>query len=291
MRLIIVNDYNEMSWKAASLIGSQIILKPDSVLGLATGDTPIGMYKELIKLYNKKELDFEDVKSFNLDEYCGIEKNNSQSYYYFMMNNFFKYINIPMENVNIPNGSAANIEEECLRYEKAIKEVGGIDIQVLGIGANGHIGFNEPNVNFEAETHLVTLDKMTIESNSRFFGNEKEVRAYITAEAKKSCGDVHIDRMGNVVCRKKSKVKNAPHIVVAAHMDEVGFIVVGHSDDGMLLFRVIGGIDPRAIVSKWVTFGDVPGVIGAKAIACTIPERLTAHLNAPLNPGPSTAAT
>lgn len=175
MRLIIVNDYNEMSWKAASLIGSQIILKPDSVLGLATGDTPIGMYKELIKLYNKKELDFEDVKSFNLDEYCGIEKNNSQSYYYFMMNNFFKYINIPMENVNIPNGSAANIEEECLRYEKAIKEVGGIDIQVLGIGANGHIGFNEPNVNFEAETHLVTLDKMTIESNSRFFGNEKEV--------------------------------------------------------------------------------------------------------------------
>jgi glucosamine-6-phosphate deaminase len=175
MRLIIVNDYNELSWKAASLVGSQIILKPDSILGLATGDTPIGMYKELIKLYNKKELDFETVKSFNLDEYYGIEKNNTQSYYYFMMNNFFKYINIPMKNVNIPNGSALNIEEECLRYEKEIKDAGGIDIQVLGIGANGHIGFNEPNVNFEAETHLVTLDKITIESNSRFFGSEKEV--------------------------------------------------------------------------------------------------------------------
>jgi glucosamine-6-phosphate deaminase len=175
MRLIIVNDYNELSWKAASLVGSQIILKPDSILGLATGDTPIGMYKELIKLYNKKELDFETVKSFNLDEYYGIEKNNTQSYYYFMMNNFFKYINIPMENVNIPNGSAVNIEEECLRYEKEIKDAGGIDIQVLGIGANGHIGFNEPNVNFEAETHLVALDKMTIESNSRFFKSEKEV--------------------------------------------------------------------------------------------------------------------
>jgi glucosamine-6-phosphate deaminase len=175
MRLIIVNDYNEMSWKAASLIGSQIILKPDSILGLATGDTPIGMYKELIKLYNKKELDFEQVKSFNLDEYYGIEKNNSQSYYYFMMNNFFKYINLSMENVNIPNGSAENIEEECLRYEKKIKDAGGIDIQVLGIGANGHIGFNEPNVNFEAETHLVTLDKMTIESNSRFFENKEEI--------------------------------------------------------------------------------------------------------------------
>lgn len=175
MRLIIVNDYNEMSWKAASLIGSQIILKPDSILGLATGDTPMGMYSELIRLYNKKELDFEHVKSFNLDEYYGIEKNNNQSYYYFMYNNFFKYVNIPMENVNIPNGSATNIEGECLRYESEIRAAGGIDIQVLGIGANGHIGFNEPNVNFEAETHLVTLDKMTIESNSRFFKNMLEV--------------------------------------------------------------------------------------------------------------------
>lgn len=175
MRLIIVNDYNEMSWKAASIIGSQITLKPDSVLGLATGDTPLGMYNELIKLYNKKELDFSAVKSFNLDEYYRLDINNSQSYYYFMLNNFFKHINIPMENVNIPNGSAKDIEEECLRYEKKIKEEGGIDIQVLGIGANGHIGFNEPNVNFEVKTHLVSLDKMTIESNSRFFKNIDEV--------------------------------------------------------------------------------------------------------------------
>ncbi len=175
MKLIRVNDYNEMSWKAANILASQITLKSDSVLGLATGDTPLGMYKELVKLYNEKELDFADVKSFNLDEYYGLDINNSQSYYYFMMNNLFKHINIPSANINIPNGSAENIEEECLRYEKKIKEAGGIDIQILGIGVNGHIGFNEPDVNFEAKTHLVTLDDVTIESNSRFFINKDEV--------------------------------------------------------------------------------------------------------------------
>jgi glucosamine-6-phosphate deaminase len=174
MRLIRVNDYNEMSRKAANIIASQITLKSDSVLGLATGDTPLGMYNELIKLYNKKELDFADVKSFNLDEYCGLDIKNSQSYYYFMMNNFFKHINLPLDNINIPNGNAESTEE-CLRYERKIKEAGGIDIQVLGIGVNGHIGFNEPDINFEAKTHLVTLDKTTIESNSRFFKNINEV--------------------------------------------------------------------------------------------------------------------
>lgn len=175
MRIIVVDNYEEMSWKAASLVSSQMILKPNTILGLATGDTPLGMYSELIKLYNKKEIDFREVKSFNLDEYYGIDENNSQSYYYYMMNNFFKHINISHENINVPNGDAENIYEECLRYENEIKKSGGIDIQVLGIGVNGHIGFNEPDINFEAETHLVNLDDTTIESNSRLFERREDV--------------------------------------------------------------------------------------------------------------------
>ena len=175
MKIIKVDNYNEMSRKAANILASQITLKSNSVLGLATGDTPLGMYKELVNLYNKKELDFAEVKTFNLDEYYGLATSNTQSYYYFMMNNLFNHINVPPENINIPNGNTENIDKECLAYENKITEVGGIDIQVLGIGVNGHIGFNEPNVNFEAKTHLVTLDKMTIESNSRFFKNKNEV--------------------------------------------------------------------------------------------------------------------
>lgn len=175
MRIIIVKDYEEMSAKAARMISSQITLKPSSVLGFATGSTPVGTYKELVKLYNKKEIDFSSIKTFNLDEYYGIDKKNEQSYHYFMMNNLFKYINLPLENVNIPDGNTKNINEECLRYEKVIEKAGGIDIQILGIGANGHIGFNEPNINFETRTHIVTLDERTIEANSRFFKNKESV--------------------------------------------------------------------------------------------------------------------
>lgn len=175
MRIIIVENYEEMSKKAAAMMASQIILKPESVLGLATGDTPLGMYKELIRMYNENMIDFSKVKTFNLDEYYGLGKDSNQSYNYYMTNNLFKHINIDTENINIPNGMVKNIEEECISYEKRIKEAGGIDIQVLGIGVNGHIGFNEPDVNFEAETHLVNLDEKTIESNSRFFKCIEEV--------------------------------------------------------------------------------------------------------------------
>lgn len=175
MRIIIVNNKEEMGKKAASLVSSQIILKPESVLGLATGGTPLGMYEELIKLYNKKEIDFKLVKTFNLDEYFGIGKENDQSYYYYMINNFFKFIDLPEKSINMPNGSAKDIDEECLRYEKEIKNAGGIDIQVLGIGTNGHIGFNEPDVNFEAQTHLVKLEESTIKSNSIYFKTKEEV--------------------------------------------------------------------------------------------------------------------
>lgn len=170
-----MNDYDEMSKKAASMVASQMILKHDSILGLATGDTPIGMYKELIKLYNDKEIDFSDVRSFNLDEYYGLSDDNPESYHYYMMNNLFKHVNMKFENINILSGVTDNIEKECLNYDNKIKAAGGIDIQILGIGVNGHIGFNEPSVNFEAGTHLVRLDKKTIESNSRFFKSMEEV--------------------------------------------------------------------------------------------------------------------
>ena len=175
MRIIVVDNYEEMSIEAARIMASCVTLKPDSVLGLATGSTPLGMYSQLINIYNRKEVNFEHVKSFNLDEYYGLNKDNEQSYNYYMNENFFKHINIKPENINIPNGAAENIEKECISYEKKIKEAGGIDIQVLGIGVNGHIGFNEPDVKFEAETHLVQLDEQTIESNARFFESREEV--------------------------------------------------------------------------------------------------------------------
>lgn len=175
MRIIVVDNYEEMSKKSASMIASQVILKPNSVLGLATGDTPLGMYKELIKLYNHNEVDFKEVRTFNLDEYYGLNRENPQSYYTYMINNLFNNINIKRENINIPSGMAKNIDAACKEYESKIKEAGGIDMQVLGIGGNGHIGFNEPDVNFEAETHLVNLDEQTIEANSRFFESIEDV--------------------------------------------------------------------------------------------------------------------
>lgn len=175
MRIIVAEDYKEMSKTAADMMASQIILKPDSVLGLATGGTPIGFYKEFVNLYKQGKFSFKEVKTFNLDEYYGLDKNNLQSYHYYMMENLFKHIDINLENVNIPDGTAKDIEEECRAYEGKIQKAGGIHMQLLGIGINGHIGFNEPDVKFEAITHLVNLDEETIEANSRFFSSIEEV--------------------------------------------------------------------------------------------------------------------
>ncbi|MCB2355075.1 glucosamine-6-phosphate deaminase [Clostridium estertheticum] len=175
MRIIVVDNYGEMSKKAALMITSQVMLKPDSVLGLATGDTPLGMYEELVKLYNKKEVDFKEVRTFNLDEYYGLDPENPQSYYSFMNKNLFDKVDISKNNINMPDGMVKDVNDFCLLYENKIKTLGGIDMQVLGIGGNGHIGFNEPNVNFEAQTHLVNLDEQTIEANSRFFKSIEEV--------------------------------------------------------------------------------------------------------------------
>lgn len=175
MRILVCKNYDEMSKKAAQIIASQVILKPDSVLGLATGSTPIGMYKNLVRMYNDNELDFSDVKTFNLDEYYQLPRDNDQSYYYFMHENLFNHINIKEENINIPNGMNQDVEAECENYDTAIKNIGGVDIQVLGIGHNAHIGFNEPASVFEKGTNLVDLKESTIQANARFFESIDDV--------------------------------------------------------------------------------------------------------------------
>ncbi|MCT4592803.1 MAG: glucosamine-6-phosphate deaminase [Anaeromicrobium sp.] len=175
MRIICVNNYDEMSEKAANILASQIILKPESVVGLATGSTPIGMYDHMVRAYESGKISFQRVTTFNLDEYFNLDKNNPQSYYFYMKKNLYDKVDIPNENINIPNGMVEDIERECIRYEKEIRNKGGIDIQVLGIGRNGHIGFNEPDIKFEALTHMVNLDEQTIRDNSRFFSSIEEV--------------------------------------------------------------------------------------------------------------------
>lgn len=182
MRIYKAKDYNEMSRKAANIISAQIIMKPDAVLGLATGSSPIGTYKQLIDWYNKGDLDFSKIRSVNLDEYKGLDASNPQSYAYFMRHNLFDSVNIKPENTNIPNGLETDIEKECTRYNNIIKSLGGIDLQLLGIGNNGHIGFNEPGEAFEKETHCVKLTENTIQANARFFSSIGEVptHAYST---------------------------------------------------------------------------------------------------------------
>ncbi len=175
MKIIITKDYEDMSRKAANIISAQVISKPNCVLGLATGSSPIGTYKQLIEWYNKGDLDFSEVTSVNLDEYVGLEVTNDQSYRYFMDNNLFNHINIDKNKTNVPNGLADDSEKECERYDNLIDSLGGIDLQLLGIGHNGHIGFNEPDSAFAVGTHTVELNQMTRDANARFFASIDEV--------------------------------------------------------------------------------------------------------------------
>ncbi len=164
-----------MSRHAANIISAQVIIKPDSVLGLATGSTPLGTYKQLIDWYNKGDIDFSLVTTVNLDEYVGLDGESDQSYRYFMNHNLFCHINIDMNNTFVPNGCAVDLAEEGRRYDEHIAKLGGIDLQLLGIGLDGHIGFNEPDKYFVKSTHVVDLHESTIKANSRFFKNEDEV--------------------------------------------------------------------------------------------------------------------
>ena len=175
MRIYVTEDYNAMSHRVASILSSQIMLKPDCVLGLATGSTPVGAYKQLVEWYKKGDLDFSKVRSINLDEYVGLAPTHDQSYRYFMQTNLFDHVNIDPENTNVPNGLAEDAAEECRRYNQVIHTLGPIDLQLLGMGHNGHIGFNEPSDVFERETHVVNLTETTIQANARFFASADEV--------------------------------------------------------------------------------------------------------------------
>lgn len=175
MNIIKAKDYQDMSRKAANIISAQIFMKPDCVLGLATGSTPIGTYAQLIDWYKKGDLDFSRLSTVNLDEYRGLNHTDSQSYYYFMHENLFKHVNI-RENVSfVPDGTDEDADRACASHEEIIRKLGGIDLQLLGLGNNGHIGFNEPSDEFEKDTHCVDLTESTIEANSRFFASKEEV--------------------------------------------------------------------------------------------------------------------
>lgn len=178
MRIIVTKNYEEMSRKAANLIAAQVMMKPDSVLGLATGSSPIGAYKLLVEGYKKGDLDFSDITSINLDEYVGLPADHNQSYAYFMRENLFNHVNIKMENVFLPNGMESDETKECERYDEVIRSHGPIDLQLLGLGENGHIGFNEPDSFFADGTHKVSLTESTINANSRLFNSIDEVPTF-----------------------------------------------------------------------------------------------------------------
>lgn len=175
MKIFITKDYADMSRKAANIIAAQMIMKPDSVLGLATGSTPIGTYAELVKAYENGDIDFKDITTVNLDEYKGITKENDQSYYYFMNDNLFSKVNVDKAKTFLPDGMEADAAKACSEYDKIVESVGGQDLQLLGLGHNGHIGFNEPADVFKAGTHCVDLTETTIKANQRFFASYDDV--------------------------------------------------------------------------------------------------------------------
>lgn len=178
MEVIIQPDYDQMSKIAAQIVVDVLNAKPNAVLGMATGSTPLGLYKELVRLHQKDQLDFSRVTTFNLDEYVGLPVNHPQSYHYFMHEHFFKHVNIPPQNINIPSGTTSNYPAFCDWYEKRIAECGGIDLQILGIGSDGHIAFNEPTSSLSSRTRLKTLSKQTIDDNARFFDRREDVPVY-----------------------------------------------------------------------------------------------------------------
>jgi len=178
VKIIRTKNYEEMSFEAAKILAAQIVLKPNAVLGLATGSSPIGLYDKLVEWNKNGDLDFSAIRSVNLDEYCGLDGENDQSYRYFMDTNLFNRVNIDKANTNVPNGKAADYAAEGARYDALIEALGGIDIQLLGIGPDGHIGFNEPDDHFTTGTVRIALTESTIEANSRFFASSDEVPRY-----------------------------------------------------------------------------------------------------------------
>ena len=180
MKIIKAKDYEDMSRKAANIISAQVILKPDCVLGLATGSTPIGAYKQLAAWYEKGDVDFAEVSTYNLDEYRGLSHDDPQSYHYFMRENFFDHINIDLNNTHVPDGSNPDAAAACSEYDKVVAAAGYPDLQLLGIGNNGHIGFNEPAKEFTHTTYKVALTQSTLDANKRFFPDSDMPRYALT---------------------------------------------------------------------------------------------------------------
>ena len=178
MEVIVQPNYEKMSKVAAQLVVDVLNTKPNAVLGMATGSTPLGLYQELVRLHKEEDLDFSRVTTFNLDEYVGLPVNHEQSYHYFMHENFFQHVNIQPQNINIPSGTTSNYPAFCEWYEQRIEECGGIDLQILGIGSDGHIAFNEPTSSLSSRTRLKTLSKQTIDDNARFFDRREDVPVY-----------------------------------------------------------------------------------------------------------------
>lgn len=174
MNIFIEKTYDDVSKRAAEIVAEQIKAKSDSVLGLATGSTPIGMYKNLVKMYEDGEISFKNIKTVNLDEYVGLEPTDVNSYRYFMNQHLFSKVDIDIDNTHVPNGVATDVNSECDEYSKLTKEL-GVNLQVLGLGENGHIGFNEPGTPFDCECHVVDLTESTIKANSRLFEREEDV--------------------------------------------------------------------------------------------------------------------
>ena len=178
MEVVIGRNYNEMSKLAAQMVAELLNTKPNAVFGMATGSTPLGLYQELVRMHKQAQLDFSRVMTFNLDEYVGLPGNHPQSYAYFMQEHFFRHVNIPAQNINIPSGTTSNYPAFCQWYEQRIADCGGIDLQILGIGSDGHIAFNEPTSSLSSRTRLKTLSKQTIDDNARFFERREDVPVY-----------------------------------------------------------------------------------------------------------------
>jgi len=175
MKIQIVNDYQQLSEVAANLVAGQVILNNNPVLGLATGSTPEGMYHRLVQMCRNGVLDFSNTTTFNLDEYLGLSPDHPQSYHFYMYRHFFHLVNVPPQNIHLPPGLDSDPSQACRLYDRKISEAGGINLQILGIGVNGHIGFNEPHNYLKTGTHLVELEEETVEANSRFFDSPEEV--------------------------------------------------------------------------------------------------------------------
>ncbi len=178
MEILVKSTYEEMSRAAALEVANILNTKPNAVLGMATGSTPLGLYQELVRMHQEEWLDFSQVTTFNLDEYVGLPVDHPQSYHHFMHENFFKHVNIPPQNIYIPSGTTSNYVAFCQWFEERIEKSGGIDLQILGIGSDGHIAFNEPGSSLSSRTRLKTLARQTIDDNARFFDSAEDVPIY-----------------------------------------------------------------------------------------------------------------